>query len=127
VSCREGHFLVFGLRNSSGIYTEMPVEELIRLAHDSSAAILAAHPYRYSKEMGDYCYQLDIDGVEIDSINTSKHARVLAEELAERKKIFRLIASDAHSTDIVGRYFTSFPDSVHTIGDIASFILESKK
>ncbi len=126
VACREGHFLVFGLKNMTGIYFEMPVEELIQLAHRSSAAIIAAHPYRYNRDMGDYCYELDIDGVEIDSNNTGEHSRALAEELAEKKKIFKLVASDAHSTDVVGKYFTSFPDSVHTIEDLASFVIENK-
>ncbi len=127
VACREGHFLAYGLRNMEGIYLEMPVRELIELAHRKVAAVVVAHPFRYSRDMGELCAHLDIDGVEIDSNNTNGHGRVLAEELADSKGIFKLIASDAHSAHTVGEYYTSFPDSVKTIEDIASYILEKRR
>ncbi|MBF0557027.1 MAG: PHP domain-containing protein, partial [Nitrospirae bacterium] len=44
VSCREGHFLVFGLKDTACIHFDMRAESLIRLAHVQEAAVVVAHP-----------------------------------------------------------------------------------
>ncbi|MGA1824775.1 MAG: PHP domain-containing protein [bacterium] len=126
ISCREGHFLVYGFKNSEGIYYNMPAKKLIDVAHHNNAAIIAAHPYRYSKKEGDYCYHLDIDGVEIDSNNTHEIAHEQAIKLADTKKLFMVTSSDSHSTDAIGNYYTLFPDSVNTLYDIVDYILDFK-
>ncbi|KJR40464.1 PHP domain-containing protein [Candidatus Magnetoovum chiemensis] len=126
VACREGHFLVLGINDNRNIYFDMPAKELISFAHKNLAAVIVAHPYRYSIENGDISYNLDIDGVEIDSNNTNAHTRPLAEKLADHKNIFRLISSDAHEIDVVGKYYTSFPQSINTIKDLAAYILDSR-
>lgn len=122
VSCLEGHFLVYGLPDLKEVYSGMPAKELIRIAHQQQAVVVVAHPYRYHREAGDYCYQLDIDGVEIDSSNTGKKAAQLALRLAEKKKVFPQISSDAHAPEVIGKYTTPFPDDMESIHDLVEFI-----
>ncbi len=127
VSCREGHFLVFGLRDSVRVRFDMPVEGLIALARRDRAAVVVAHPFRFSLDYGQFCYTLDIDGVEIASSNTSPGAHQMAKKLADHKQCFQLTASDGHAVSSIGRYHTLFPDSIETIGDIAAFIISCKE
>lgn len=126
VNCVEGHFLVFGLSNLEGIYFAMPARELIALAHKKGAAVVAAHPYRYDNEQGDLCYDLDIDGVEVDSSNTYETSGRLANRLAEAKGIFKMVSSDAHAANVIGQYYTEFPMEVETVTDLADYILSFK-
>lgn len=126
-SCREGHFLVFGLKDRRDIFIDMPAAALIDIAHQRGAAVVVAHPYRFSRDDGNHCYSLDIDGVEVDSNNTKGEAQGLAERLAQQKKLFRLVSSDAHAVSVMGKYLTSFPDSIKTIEDLAAFIRNGKR
>lgn len=122
VSCEEGHFICLGLEDDSGLYHYMPAGELIALAHGNAAVVIAAHPYRYSVEQGDTCYGLDIDGVEVDSSNTTAEGRRLALELAERTGVAAIESSDSHSTTTVGRYSTEFEGEAGSIRDLAESI-----
>ncbi|MCI4626990.1 MAG: hypothetical protein L3V56_13675 [Candidatus Magnetoovum sp. WYHC-5] len=126
VNCKEGHFLVFGLKNLDNIYFSMPAAELIKIAHKKGAAVIVAHPYRFDNEQGDSCYKLDIDGVEVNSSNTYATAERLAHKLADEKGIFKLISSDAHAVDVLGSYYTSFPDSIDSVEAFAGYILNAK-
>jgi hypothetical protein len=123
VSCREGHFLLFGPVDYAALSVGMPVEDLIRLARLAGAAVIAAHPFRFDERQGYDCYGFDIDGVEVNSVNTSSRAHVLAEELASKKNLFRFTASDAHGVNYIGAYHTEFPDHVKNEEDVAAFIL----
>ncbi|MBF0592526.1 MAG: PHP domain-containing protein [Nitrospirae bacterium] len=126
VSCRQGHFLVFGLKDSARIRFDMPVEELIDLARRDSAAVVVAHPFRFSIDYGQYCYQIDIDGVEVHSSNTSHSAHLMAKKLADQRQLFQLTSSDSHSVSSIGKYHTTFPDNIKSINDLASFIISRK-
>lgn len=122
VSCEEGHFIVIGLTGNEGVSYGMPAEELIELSHESGAIVIAAHPYRYSLDQGDLCYGLEIDGVEVDSSNTTSEAALLAKTLAESKGVIKIQSSDSHSVKTLGSYFTEFPETISTAGEIADFI-----
>jgi hypothetical protein len=123
VSCREGHFLVFGMKDYCALSAGMRVAELIHAAHAVGAAVIAAHPFRFDERQGCDCYLLDIDGVEVNSVNTSSRGHALAEELALKRDLFRFTASDAHSVTYVGAFYTEFPDYVRNEEDAASYIL----
>ncbi|MBF0345231.1 MAG: PHP domain-containing protein [Nitrospirae bacterium] len=127
VSSRQGHFLVFGLNDPSKIRFDIPAEELIDLAHKQAAAVVVAHPFRFSMDYGQYCYKLDIDGVEISSSNTSHTAHLMAKKLAEQKQLFQLTASDGHTVKSIGMYHTTFPKSIETINDLAAYIISCKE
>ncbi|MBF0458982.1 MAG: PHP domain-containing protein [Nitrospirae bacterium] len=118
VSCLEGHFLVYGLDTIDGLRYNMSASDLILLARRRDAAIVAAHPFRFSMENGNYCYKLDIDAVEVDSSNTTQTAGALARKLAEKRGLPRIFASDAHSPCDVGRYHTLLSAPIDTISDL---------
>lgn len=126
VSCIEGHFLVFGLDSIEGLRYNMSAHDLIPLARRYDAAVVVAHPFRFSMENGIYCYKLDIDGVEVDSSNTTQTARTNAEKLAAERGLPRIFASDAHAPRDVGRYHTMLPAPIDTISDLVSAIKSSK-
>ena len=125
-TCRNGHFLVFGLSDRKDIYIDMPAETLIDIAHERDAAVVVAHPFRFSIEDGHYCYRLDVDGVEVMSSNTSASNQKLAEQLANDKNLMKFMASDAHTTSPIGHYFTEVPPHVKTVNDLARFIRGTK-
>ncbi|MBF0553061.1 MAG: PHP domain-containing protein [Nitrospirae bacterium] len=118
VSCLEGHFLVYGLDAIDGLHYNMPVKELIDIARRREAAVVAAHPFRFSMESGNYCYKLDIDAVEVDSSNTTQTTKALAEKLAAQRNLPRIYASDAHSPRDVGSYHTLLSAPIDTISDL---------
>jgi hypothetical protein len=127
VSCLDGHFLVYGLDTIDGLYYNMTARELIRVARRHSAAVIAAHPFRFSMENGNDCYALDIDGVEVDSSNTTETARALAGKLAETRNLPRICASDAHSLHNVGKYHTLLPPPIDTISDLVRRIQNARR
>lgn len=122
VNCAENHFLVYGLNSLDGVYYGIPANDLLTIAHSAGAAVVAAHPYRWEQWQGDVSYELDLDGVEVNSSNTSPAARHLAERLADQKGIRRIIASDAHSTDLVGKYWQEIPGEPKSIHDLVLFL-----
>jgi predicted metal-dependent phosphoesterase TrpH len=122
INCAENHYLVYGLSNLRGIYYGIPAADLVTIAHQFGAAVVAAHPYRWEQWQGDYSAQLDIDGIEVDSNNTSAMGKDLAERLAGEKGIHRVVASDAHSTTVVGKYWQDLPDSLESVRDLAGFL-----
>jgi hypothetical protein len=126
VSCREGHFLVFGLSDYSALSVGMSVTELISAAHAVGAAVIAAHPFRFDERQGYDCYLLDIDGVEVNSVNTSSRGHALAEELALKRDLFRFTSSDAHSATYVGAFYTEFSDDVRNQEDVAAYIIGTR-
>ncbi|MBF0318182.1 MAG: PHP domain-containing protein [Nitrospirae bacterium] len=122
VSCLGGHFLVYGLESLKGLHYNMTAAELISIVRRHSAAVVVAHPFRFSMEDGNACYNLDIDGVEVDSSNTTPSNRALAGKLAEKRNLPRIYASDAHSRRDVGRYHTLLPQPINTISDLVHSI-----
>ncbi|MBF0565634.1 MAG: PHP domain-containing protein [Nitrospirae bacterium] len=126
VSCSEGHFLVFGLKNMEGIHFGMRAEDLISIAHGQSAAVVVAHPYRFSYEDGEYCYGLDLDGVEVMSSNTTATTGKYAVRLAGKLDVFRFASSDAHAIDTVGKYFNVFPFTMDSVDELAGFLRRTK-
>jgi predicted metal-dependent phosphoesterase TrpH len=122
VNCRENHFLVYGIEDSHGIYYGIPAAELIEVVHSRGGVVVAAHPYRWERWQGDISYGLELDGIEIDSNNTSIEARRLAERLAEETGFRPIVASDAHSVEVVGSYWQTLPDDLESVIDLANFL-----
>ena len=119
INCAEGHFLVFGLPDDSGLSYEMPVRILLELAADAGAAVAAAHPYRWNEAQGVACFSLALDAVEIASNNTSDEAGRKARRLASAIGATTIECSDAHAPEVVGRWWTELPDGIVTIGQVA--------
>ncbi|MCG6552556.1 MAG: hypothetical protein L7F77_09530, partial [Candidatus Magnetominusculus sp. LBB02] len=122
VSCLEGHFLAYGLETVAGLHYNMSADSLIKLARAHDAAVVAAHPFRFSMEDGNHCYKLDIDGVEVDSTNTSQTARGYAEKLAKARELPRIYASDSHTPRDVGSYHTMLQGPIDSIKDLVKAI-----
>lgn len=126
VSCLEGHFLVYGLDKVEGLRYNMSAHDLIHIARRHGAAVVVAHPFRFSMENGKYCYKLDVDAVEVDSSNTTQTARTYAEKLAQDRNLPRIFASDAHSPRDVGSYHTLLQPPIDTISDLIREIKKAK-
>ena len=100
--------------------------DLIKHTHRSAGIVIAAHPYRWSRSQGDYCYQLDIDGVEVDSNNTDHDAHLLAKVLARERNLYEITASDAHESSVIGKYKMIMQHPVQKPKDFIQYLQDNR-
>lgn len=109
----EGEFLVFGMRRSlTGDYR---ARDLIELVHDEGGVVVAAHPYKLSRNgkmryygAGDRLEYLDVDAVEFFHPDQNERARAKLQNLMRRRGIPGTGGSDAHVPSAIGACYTIF-------------------
>ncbi len=125
----EGEFLVFGINRSlTGAYR---ARELIDLVHREGGIVIAAHPYKLSRNgkvhyygAGDGIYRLKVDAVELCHPDQNERARRKVAEVMVGCGVPGTGGSDAHIPSAIGACYTVFE------ADIASeeeFIAEIKR
>jgi len=107
-------YLVIGIDEAIGFTARMDACTLIRRAHEQHAAVVLAHPFRYSKQAPCAVFEYPIEGVEVLSKNTFNYAHAPACALANQLQAHPTAASDAHRRDQFGLY------AIETAGPIAS-------
>ena len=97
-----------------------PPEEAVQRARDYGAACVAAHPTRAGLGFDDRISRLDLDALEVASVNLKAHEQRLAHSLAQALDRPVTASSDAHRLDDVGRYATEFPDIIRTLPELVA-------
>lgn len=118
----QGDILIYGLgpEQARTFTPGRPPEEAVARARDCGAACIAAHPTRAGLGFDDRISELDLDGLEVESVNLKPHEQRLARSLAEALDKPATGSSDAHRLDDVGRYATEFTDIIRTIPDLVA-------
>lgn len=126
VASEEGDILTFGIfrEGLSGI----SVAELIRIAESDGGVLIPAHPYRsQALSMGDrlFDYPGAFTAIEGMNGNLGDEMNGKAMEAARRMGLPCTGGSDAHSVQMVGRFYTDFDDDL-SITDSDSLIAALK-
>lgn len=102
----EGDILVFGYPDT--IEGPITSRELIEQVHKADAVAIAAHPFRKTYGLAGMIYDLDLDGIEIQSSNhfglSSRQAITAVKSLS----LAGIGASDAHNLFHLGHFLTLF-------------------
>jgi predicted metal-dependent phosphoesterase TrpH len=126
ISAREGHFLVYGLPNLDAVPVGVPLSDLLAEVKRHGAAVVAAHPFRWGQEFDRIVdeHGTTFDGVELVSNNVTPETRALTARLLARRPMAATGSSDGHQPEVVGCYFTEFPDPVRSMAD---FVMALKR
>ena len=121
VSAREGHFLVYGLPNLAEARPGVLLKNLLKVVRRHSAAIVAAHPFRWDQDFEAIVAEHGpaFDALELVSNNITPETRRQTARLLARHSMGATGSSDGHAPDVVGCYFTEFPDPIH---DLTAFV-----
>lgn len=120
VKTQQGDILAYGLFEEG--LRGIALSELCELAIERDALLVAAHPFRINAHAigrAIYDYADCFAAVETLNGNCSDAENGLAQRSAEELQLGMTGGSDAHSTNMVARYYTEFED---TISDIPSLL-----
>lgn len=96
--------------------------ELERLAREQEAALILAHPFRYSDGAHTILRHLAVDAIEVDSCNVDARAAAQADELARTLRIPRVAGSDAHRACNVGLCATRLEAPARSVNELVGQI-----
>jgi predicted metal-dependent phosphoesterase TrpH len=99
------HLLVLGINDERLVSTEWSYGELHTFCRARGGFIALAHPFRFHPDIKLDTEQYPLDAIEAYSKNMAPEAAGRIIDLASRWGIHALSNSDAHTTDIVGRYY----------------------
>ena len=95
---------------------------MIDFIHKQGGVAVCAHPYTNRHEgFGDYVYEYEFDGIEINGSLDEKYHR-LAENAANSMDIPTLGGSDAHSIRQLNTFGTKFEKPINSIKDIVAAV-----
>ncbi len=128
VTTRQGDFLVYGLPTEHRTFPGIELAVLLRMVEEHSAAIVAAHPFRWNQRFDLLVEEFGpvFDGLELVSNNVTRDERALTEAILKQYPMGATGSSDAHEPAYVGCYFTNFPATIHSMSDFVA-ALRSKK
>jgi predicted metal-dependent phosphoesterase TrpH len=128
VSAREGHFLVYGLPDLTGVEPGITLGELIQVVQARGAAIVAAHPFRWDQDfaaiLADHAEGLD--ALELVSNNVSRDTRAKTQAMLDQYRLGATGSSDGHDPEAVGCYYTEFPGEIRSMSDFVAAIRSRK-
>ncbi len=103
ISSADGHIVGLGVRRE--VEPHLPARETVERIHAQGGLAIAAHPYDMLRQkVGDLCWKLDFDAVEINGHCIRGNGR--AEEAAREHGIPLVGGSDAHSLGDIGSIVT---------------------
>ena len=122
VSAREGHFLVYGLPDLEEVPPGVSVKEILSSVRAHKGAIVAAHPFRWDQDFEAIVRENGpaFDALELVSNNVTSQTRALTERLLKKHTMGRTGSSDGHEPEVVGCYFTEFPEPINTMADFVN-------
>jgi predicted metal-dependent phosphoesterase TrpH len=128
VTCREGHFLAYGVTNPFAVPRGLGVAELCREVHRQGGAVVGAHPFRWGQKFDDILHRQrpELDGLELMTNNMDPDCRRRAAEIHQRHRLAGLGSSDAHSEDVLGSCYTDFAADIRTNADLVAAIRARK-
>lgn len=119
ITASDGHdYLAIG-PDLVGFYGGMDYDELSWMANRSGAALIVAHPFRFSVNPPGHLREMNLAAVEVASVNMyGPRERVLADELARELAVASVASSDAHMQQAIGARFTLTKRPIHTVEDL---------
>ncbi len=124
VSSVDGHVLVYGCYEK---LEYLSLEEIVEEVHKCGGVVLPSHPFRFGDYDGFSIEQLrsefaKYDGIEV--LNGNQNAMQNNEGLAawEGLGIVGMGGSDAHASDMVGKFLTEFEEDIADEHDLISAI-----
>jgi len=124
VSAREGHFLVYGLPDSSEAAPGIALSDLLKLVDRHEAAIVAAHPFRWGQPFEAIVAQHGpvFHGVEYVSSNVTRETRGLADAILRTTPMPATGSSDAHDLETLGCYYSEFDAPIESLADFVAVL-----
>jgi predicted metal-dependent phosphoesterase TrpH len=124
VSTRQGHFLVYGVKNPFKTPAGIDVADLCREMHRQGGAVVAAHPFRWGQRFHDILKnnRPELDGLEMMSSNMDPDCRRRTLEVQHRLGVAGLGNSDAHDVNTLGFCYTEFDAAVRDVRDLVEAI-----
>jgi predicted metal-dependent phosphoesterase TrpH len=128
VSAREGHMLVYGVKNPFALPRGIGVAALCREVHVQGGAVVAAHPFRWGQRFDDIVRQHkpELDGLELMSSNMDEDCRRRAAEMMRQHSWAGLGCSDAHHEKVLGACYTEFAVPIRNNRDLVQAIRTRK-
>lgn len=122
VSAREGHFLVYGLPNLKEVAPGVTLAELLAVVKRFDAAVVAAHPFRWDQDFNAIVAEHGpaFDALELVSNNVTPETRGRTARVLEVHPMGATGSSDGHEPEIVGCYFTEFPNPIESLADFVA-------
>ena len=122
ISAREGHFLVYGLPSLEDVPPGILVKDLIEVVRRHQAAIVAAHPFRWDQPFDQIVAEHGpaFDALELVSNNIDRATRAKTRALLRENPMGMTGSSDAHEIEVVGCYFSEFPQPIESISDFVA-------
>ena len=123
ISTDHGHLLVYGLKDDSwniwSSHTYLNASQVIENVHRLGGICVPAHPFRGWDSFGENVFKIDgIDAIETHNGIDLENMNQKAIHVARLKNLPSIGGSDCHSKEQVGRAFTEFKNSVHTIDEL---------
>src|SRR5262249_51058205 len=89
VTCREGHFLAYGVTNPFALARGIGVAELCREVHRQGGAVVAAHPFRWGQKFDDILrtQKPELDGLELMTKNMDADCRRRAAAIQKEHRL----------------------------------------
>jgi predicted metal-dependent phosphoesterase TrpH len=124
VTCREGHFLTYGVSNPFALPQGIRVAELCREVRRQGGAVVAAHPFRWGQRFDEILQKEkpELDGLELRTSNMDEGCRRRAAAIQRDYNLAGLGSSDAHSESVLGYCFTRFAQPVRDNRELVAAI-----
>ncbi len=111
VTCLEGHFVVIGISDMSGIIKGMPLAKLVEVVENAQGIVVWAHPFRSGLQSQKPAVPKIVSlvhAVEVFGSSTSDLEEAFAKKTCLDHGKVMVAGSDAHFAENVGRVFTAF-------------------
>ena len=123
ISTDHGHLLVYGLKDDSwniwSSHTYLNASQVIENVHRLGGICVPAHPFRGWDSFGENVFKIDgIDAIETHNGLDLENMNQKAIHVARLRNLPSIGGSDCHQKAQVGRAFTEFKNSVHTIDEL---------
>ncbi|MGA2317122.1 MAG: CehA/McbA family metallohydrolase [Thermodesulfobacteriota bacterium] len=120
ISTDRGHLLVYGLEDDSwniwSSHTYLNAFQVIENVHRLGGICVPAHPFRGWDSFGKDVFRMDgFDAIETHNGLDLENMNQKAIHVARLRNLPSIGGSDCHQKAQVGRAFTEFKNSVHTI------------
>jgi predicted metal-dependent phosphoesterase TrpH len=128
VTCREGHFLTYGVTDPFALPRGIGVARLCREVHRQGGAVVAAHPFRWGQKFDDILrtQRPELDGLELMTSNMDADCRSRAAQIQKAHRLAGLGSSDAHSENVLGVCYTDFDAEVTSAPALVAAIRQRK-
>lgn len=123
ISTDHGHLLVYGLKDDSwniwSSHNDLNTFQVMENVHRLGGICVPAHPFRGCDSFGEHVFNMDgFDAIETHNGFNLGDMNEKAVQAARLRNLPSIGGSDCHKKDQVGRAFTEFKNSVHTIQEL---------